>query len=387
VQNLFRRASGVWVARLAVPKRLRHVLWRSEFIESTNTRDLAIAKLVACALVGRWRMRLYEADRLARDAPMDQDYETVLRIAEGSPELQIQGHLPLERAAKRLGLEPAFLLGLASSGNLRLFWRFSAAPGHLLAIEELEPDDPMIGSRIVPLPDQMPPSAIRELYSGVLAMPVDASTAVAGALLADAHPTVVLFESARPSIAFIPDETVEVTLHAVEVSSVEVEALRQSMADNLDPERLKAARALQRASLRVGPRDLGRNGRKRLSAALAAYVANRLRADISSSDEIRRIQNGCALLIELEGDLTIGEIDADRLRRFRDEKLSQVPAHEGRARLKFKTGTVSATMAAIAGTDWPLMSHGQRDLRMQWIRAWFRWLTAQGWIALDVKVQ
>ena len=123
MQNLFRRPSGVWVARLAVPKRLRHVLWRSEFIESTNTRDLAIAKLVACALVGRWRMRLYEADRLARDAPMDQDYETVLRIAEGSPELQIQGHLPLERAAKRLGLEPAFLLGLASSGNLRLFWR------------------------------------------------------------------------------------------------------------------------------------------------------------------------------------------------------------------------------------------------------------------------
>ena len=49
MQNLFRRASGVWVARLAVPKRLRHVLWRSEFIESTNTRDLAIAKLVACA--------------------------------------------------------------------------------------------------------------------------------------------------------------------------------------------------------------------------------------------------------------------------------------------------------------------------------------------------
>jgi hypothetical protein len=60
--------------------------------------------------------------------------------------------------------------------------------------------------------------------------------------LADAHPTVVLFASARPSIAFIPDETVEVTLHAVEVSSVEMEALRRSMAENLDPERLKAAR-------------------------------------------------------------------------------------------------------------------------------------------------
>jgi hypothetical protein len=55
VDGLFRRASGVYVARLAVPDRHRSALGKHEFMASTGSHEIAIARIVAGELLSTWR--------------------------------------------------------------------------------------------------------------------------------------------------------------------------------------------------------------------------------------------------------------------------------------------------------------------------------------------
>ena len=57
--GLFRRG-GIWWARLVVPKRLREAAGRREYVQSTKTHELAIAKLVVAVLMAGWRRQLLE---------------------------------------------------------------------------------------------------------------------------------------------------------------------------------------------------------------------------------------------------------------------------------------------------------------------------------------
>jgi integrase len=61
--------------------------------------------------------------------------------------------------------------------------------------------------------------------------------------------------------------------------------------------------------------------------------------------------------------------------------LSKVLARENKVRIKFKTKTMSESMVAVAGLDWPVMSADERNLRMQWIGRMMKWLYGQKWIS------
>lgn len=50
MQNLFRRPSGIYVLRLAVPAPLRYIVGKREIVATTGTRELTIAKMVAGVL-------------------------------------------------------------------------------------------------------------------------------------------------------------------------------------------------------------------------------------------------------------------------------------------------------------------------------------------------
>jgi integrase len=60
-----------------------------------------------------------------------------------------------------------------------------------------------------------------------------------------------------------------------------------------------------------------------------------------------------------------------------------MPARENQVRQEYQTDCMSASVRAIQGSDWPLMSAGERDQRMQWIYRMFRWFHAQKWIDDD----
>jgi hypothetical protein len=107
VDGLIRRQSGVYVARLSIPERHRQHLGKLEFIASTGTRELAVARIVSGQLLAAWRRRIYDLDHLS--AGMD-----ILQLTTGSPLLSAGGYVSIAQASKLSGLDPDEILGLAA---------------------------------------------------------------------------------------------------------------------------------------------------------------------------------------------------------------------------------------------------------------------------------
>ena len=384
MDNLQRRASGIYVARLAVPQRLRVLVGKREFIATTGTSHLPVAKIVALALLARWRQQLFDLDRLAL-APHCMNHDSIIKIAEGSPLLAVDGHLPLQQAAAVLGLDVREVLRMASDRRLSLFHRFANTAGHLVPVNALERDDPEQGTFVLPHPSEMPELAARHFAIGVRRVLDEDIATVAGELLEAGDAVLVAFgaEIEQTTQLFIPDEPVTVLATTIEVSITQVERLRRAMATAIPPARLEAARAAQKAALHPTPSPLGKHAHRLFSEALDLFTAKHLTQKITQAKEIQRVKDGIGLFIDFEGDLPLSEVDADRLRAFRDEQLLKVPARENQIRIKFKTATVIDSIKILEGTNYERMSPAERNQRMQWIARMFRWLKDQGWINVD----
>lgn len=355
-----------------------------EFIASTGTHLLAVAKLVACATLARWRQQLMELERLALGNPR-MTPELIIKLTDGHPLLAIGNCLPLTQAAAVTGLAVEDLLRGAEDSRIRLYARFAECPGFLVLLDELEVDDPQLGSKVIPKANQMPESAIRYVANGTLAVPDNSQLAVAACLLAKESADVVFFMAPDGDAkrGFAPEPTVWLTVDNVEVNSHEVDAYRRSLAATIAVERVVEARELVKAKgiANSGTRPQGSD--RLFSAALQAYAGKFLPQKITSQKEIERVRSGIALFVEFEGDLPLSAIDSERLRSYRDEKLSKVPARENAVRTKFKTTSITESIAAVSGSDWPVMSPAERELRMQWIARMFKWLKDQKWITDD----
>lgn len=383
MENLQRRASGVYIARLTVPERLRHWVGRRELIASTGTRQLTVAKVVAGTLLAQWRQQLLSLDRAHGFTVMHQD--SVLKILDGHPLLAVGGHLPLDRAAGVMGLQIADLLRQAARGQLPLFHRFDSCRGFLVPLSALEPGD-QPGTRAVPHRDQMPKEAVEHTAVGVYAIPADGWAEVASALLAGSHCTVVLFDpaSAAGRLAFAPDVAVTVTVQSLEVSAADVEALRQRLATHLRPEAVERARNAASTLPHAVRQAHGKLAQKRFSEAVAAYSASPdgLPHDLASTAEQRQRKQGLLLFAEFMGDMELMKIDGDVLRQFRDGPLKSLPAKANNVPKEFRRGSLKETMAALnaAGVEWPTMTHGMQQERMRWLSRLFAWLNDKGYL-------
>ena len=94
---MYRRPSGVYVVRLAVPQRLRHQVGRRELHVSTGLRDWPLAKIAAARILLELRQRLMTLD--------------IESLAVRSPLLSGDGLLSIPDAAKAIGLAESALLG------------------------------------------------------------------------------------------------------------------------------------------------------------------------------------------------------------------------------------------------------------------------------------
>jgi hypothetical protein len=212
LDGLVRRPSGVYVARLAVPLRLRGTVAKRELIASTGCRDLPLAKIVASEILAGWRRRLHDLDRL--HAGMDLEQITV-----GHPSLSGGGFLPLAEAAGASGLDEDALLRACGDGRLGLHFRASRVRGYVVAFDALDRQPtPEGGGLIVPDRAHMPPSAVDSVESGILTVGLDAEDAsdLAHALLRDGHIEVVMFRlPGRVGVGFVPDNVVTMTRYVV----------------------------------------------------------------------------------------------------------------------------------------------------------------------------
>lgn len=392
MQNLTRRASGIYCLRLAVPLTLRAVLGKREIIVSTGTRETALAKIVAGAWATQWRQRFLDLSRLTSLAGTDSmDHHEILKVVGGSPALLAGGYLPLLSAADASGLSSDHLLREVAEGRLGLHARVSTVHGLLVRFGELEHVDseagPAGGLVIPSARKQMPSSAVDHAAEGMMPLlKSDLNDVAAGFLQGDAETTILALEApGRPGVWFIPNTPLTLAKGALEVSVAEVEGLRRSMALNITPRQEKDAKDQQKRETALTLKDAGRKSSELLSAALDHYIRERVRHDVESADEIGRIRNGCALLIDLDGDVKLADVTPEKLRAFRDQHLACVPAMENKVRLIHKTNSVKESMAVLKakGVAWPVMSAAQRDKRMRWIQGWFRWLHEQTWITSD----
>ncbi len=119
MQNLIRRPSGTYAVRLVIPAHLRRVFGKREFIESTGTTNLAIAKLFANVRLSEWRQRLFDADRLLMPALNTLDPRHIIQIAQGHPFLKSGGWLSLADASAASGIPISELLRGTARGQLR----------------------------------------------------------------------------------------------------------------------------------------------------------------------------------------------------------------------------------------------------------------------------
>ena len=328
MQGLQRRPSGVWVARLVVPARLRAAVGRVEFIRSTSTSNLAVAKVVGGELLAQWRRRLLHFDQM-------ENYEELLRLVDGDPILQIGGHLPLRQAAEGAGLDSSVLLRQAAAAKADLFVRCHGEPGFVVSLRSLrtamagrrlrdgEEDDALDhGPLVVPGPNQMPADAMPHEASGVFRICAEDVPGIATAMLAGKPAQIIAFDWSGPEVLFIPNSTVVRTPDDIEVVAADVDALRRRLAAGVDPARLEGARALRLASVQGRAGKTSKSGRRRLSEALETYTRDFLPQHIRKPAEIERVRVGISLLIEFMGDVALDEVDAEFLRTFRNGPLA-----------------------------------------------------------------
>lgn len=149
MQNMERRPSGIYVARLTIPIRLRAAVGARMFVASTGTRNLAVAKLLVSELIARWRRQLFELDRLSSQGSL-MNQQDIVKVADGPPLLLAEGYIPLTQAAAVVGLTSEDLLRQAAEGQLALYCRLHAEDGYLAPFSAFEPDDPELGTVLVP---------------------------------------------------------------------------------------------------------------------------------------------------------------------------------------------------------------------------------------------
>ncbi len=373
MDGLTRRRSGVYVARISVPARLRQVIGKTELIASTGVRDLKVARIVAGGILAAWRRQFLDLESLTLSQDID-----VLRIASGSPILAgATGHLRLAETGHASGLGAVTLLREAAKGQLDLQYWAAGLIGHFIELSELDENPGPLTmyecDYLVPLPEDMPREAFEMAFTGVLQLS-SAEVPAARLLNGESVATRFFIDPGSPGHGFILDKPISLTRDDFHVATAQVEALRRRMATLVTPTQIAEANTKLQVSATATPVDR----RRALKDSIDAFLADH--ANPRGAEQTQRIRSACELFLELMGqDLCGADLSRELMRRFRDVVLPRVPAKENKIRLIHKTKSITESMKAIEGVDWPRMSAEQQVKRLIWISGWMDWLGNEGW--------
>ncbi|WBY04058.1 site-specific integrase [Ramlibacter tataouinensis] len=368
---MFRRPSGVYFARMAVPRRLRERVGKTELIQSTGCRCAAVAKVIAAAILASWRRSLHDFDF---GTQVD-----ILQLQAGSPLLQVAQYLSLAEASSAAGIDAASLLRAAAEGRLGLFIDPGLQAGFFLPRSAFEYDR-LTGIYEVPAAAHVP-NAVPVEHPGVVQLYAADVAVIAGKLIDGQDCELVAFaRPGNPNTAYCPTGGLRVNQSNLLMQSAQVETLRTTLAAGITDEQIEAAK--QRARTLATPASA--RGHVRLREAIDAYMDERSRR--CAADQARRVRAACELLAELMGNLPLQEVTRDVLRQYRDHQLPRVPARENKVRLRHGSRTVKESIGKVAGTDWPTISAAEVAKRMHWLAGLFEWLHQEKWIADDPAV-
>lgn len=320
---LYRRPSGIYAVRIAVPLRLRASVGRGEIHVSTGLRDLYAAKLAALKIQYQWRERLMTLD--------------VEKLATASPLVHGEGLVPICEAAKAIGLSDNSLLSELRNERADLFTQAQHWNGLSVAdIEAIERD--YDGSFIM---NDVETHGIHSTISSMVRA-FDAGASIAS-LLVEGGSTESIFRLSGTG-AFWPAHPVVIPVSAWMVQKESIERIRARLAKGIPPGSLSPKPPVTPSSGGVVILDTitAKHGHKRFSELFALYRTHRT----WGKDQTRRMTTEARLFIDLMGDPTLGSIDVETIHEFAN-RLSTLPSDIYKTGRKFETSSLSE-LAVIA---------------------------------------
>jgi integrase len=317
--HLYRRASGIYVVRICVPKRLQAAVGRGEIHISTGVRDPTYAKIVALRSLLQWNQRLLELDGM-----------DILKVVEGSPLLAGEGLISILDASQMFGLDTKTLLIEATNSKADLLcigegWQGVEIPD----IKDIERDDD--GSFIL---NDVDAQGQPTLTIGNLIF-FDTSMAVKSFIEFGEHLAQVLFRDSRRRRAVFFEPGINVGLANLYLFKKDVEIIRLRFFSGITPQMIETANSLRQkeASLSVPTIGTGHKyGNLHVSELLSKFLIAK-KTDWKS-DHYTRMAGDCGIFVELMKDPMLFEIDRPKMGEYR-ELLQALPRDLRSARRRF----------------------------------------------------
>lgn len=370
--HLKRRPSGIYVVRLVVPERLRIAVGQAEVHRSTGCRDLALAKVVAAEVAANWHGRIADLRKM-----------DLQKLKAGSVRLLGDGHLPLLDAAADLGAEPADLVARLRARGSHFWVRADGWDGWALDdLFDLEREvDPTTGETTAFTTSLEAVARVGTRCRLSDQLRIAMATEVDDIARSGAPRGICLFfRRGQRGPAFVVEfPGVQIGLPDLLVRRSDVEALRSQLAAGLATIGEEARAASVTLPHSADSIAKAKHAAKPVSELTAHYLGHR--SARWRDDERNRQRQACEALIELTGDMQLGEIDRDVIRELAAQ-LARVPARRDIVRRKFGVSEVGLKpLIAVADREGlPRLTPGAVERLLEDIQSIFDWGVTQTWL-------
>lgn len=328
---LYRRTSGIYVVRICVPKRLKHVLGRGEIHVSTNLKSLSLARLAAFRLLLEWKQKILELDGM-----------DVLKVTEGSPLLAGDGFISFKDFIDVTGLTREALLTEVSNLKLPLYCFTKGWRGiEVQDIDEVEKD--FDGSFVLNSVEELglPVVVSERMRLANTAMAV--GQIQSGGCYEAWH---LSREKSRKIVVFF-DEAQKVGIDDLLLMKPDAEALRVRLRLGITEEMLEAAKGKLSPVVSSMPVYASQPAGKYDSWPVSRLVEKFVAAKLSDwkEDQRRKMTNICQVFVELMGDPVLADIDRELIREYM-ARLQTLPADLYQSKRRHGTKTLADLIKA-----------------------------------------
>lgn len=300
--HLYRRSSGIYVLRIAVPLRHRASVGKAEIHVSTHLREWNAAKLAALKIQIGWLERFMEMDSTKTS--------TTKALLSG------EGWASVEESARLLGVSTRSLLTelLNASADIAIY----ANEWHCWQVDSLseiarEPNGAIVMNDVEHIGQ-------RTIFSGEV-HPIDAKAAI-GSLIAGDVWSAEIFRHEKYG-AIILDEAKAVPSSAVLVAKAAVDSVRIRLGEHSSP---VVAQEIPLATDAISVK----HGKKKFSELFDLFSNSRT----WKPDHRKRMKNEAELFRELMDNPTLSNIEPSTILIY-SERLAQLPKDVYQAKRKF----------------------------------------------------
>ena len=330
VSCLYRRSSGIYAVRLAVPARLRPSIGRGEIHVSTGLRDWNAAKVAALKIQTHWREKFMTLD--------------LEKLTTANPLLRGDGLISVAEAAKAIGLSDGSLIGELLNDRVSLFTHAQNWQGwHIEDLDavEAEPDGGFVLNSVEALGTHLAHSGIVRSAESYIAL---------SSLLAEGKATVSTFYL-QGRAAFFTDTEMVIPSSAWMVPKIAIERVRLRLARGvpITPRKPATAPIKPPASVPAAHAPALKHEGKRFADLFTLYKAHQKWTPAHQ----RRMSAEAGMFTELMNDPPLDAIGVEMIHEYAG-LLSQLPTDVYQAKRKYPSASLRDLIGIAARDSLPL---------------------------------